>query len=145
LNSIGDTVPRTVVQGTDLNDLTFVGGARSAFRVEGTAVAAVPEPTNMLLLWTSLFSVLCLKCWFRGPMARRLVIFRVALGTNEIVYITRAYHVLVGNQVAATYIIGPLRYSINAFQALSLRLFGSGVGGADGLYFVCSLARVLLA
>jgi PEP-CTERM motif len=50
LISIGDTVPRAVVQGTDLNDLMFVGGARPAFRVEGTAVSAVPEPSSLALL-----------------------------------------------------------------------------------------------
>jgi hypothetical protein len=74
----------------------------------------------------------------------RLAFFRGALGTDEIIYMTRARHLLVGEYVDATY-IGALRYGINAFQALSLRIFGNGVTGADGLYFACSLAEVLLA
>lgn len=74
----------------------------------------------------------------------RLVFFRGALGTDEIVYITRAYQLLDGDQVPATY-IGALRYGINAFEALSLWLFGAGLAGADGLFFICSLGSILLA
>jgi 4-amino-4-deoxy-L-arabinose transferase-like glycosyltransferase len=74
----------------------------------------------------------------------RLAFFRGALGTDEIVYMTRARHLLAGDQVHASY-IGGLRYGINAFEAVSLRLFGSGMAGADGLFFICSLAEVLLA
>src|SRR5689334_15470182 len=74
----------------------------------------------------------------------RLAFFRGALGSDEIVYITRAYQLLNGEPMAATY-IGALRYGINLFQALSIGLFGSGLAGVDGLFFACSLAQVLLA
>jgi hypothetical protein len=74
----------------------------------------------------------------------RLAFFRGALGSDEIVYITRAHHLLNDEPMTATY-IGALRYGINLFQALSIKLFGNGVAGADGLFFACSLAQILLA
>jgi hypothetical protein len=53
----------------------------------------------------------------------RLAFFRGALGTDEIVYITQAQRLLSGDLGHATY-IGALRYGINGFQALSIRIFG---------------------
>jgi hypothetical protein len=74
----------------------------------------------------------------------RLAFFRGALGTDEIVYITQAQRLLSGDLGHATY-IGALRYGINGFQALSIRIFGNGVAGAGGLFFVCWLGNALLA
>lgn len=109
------------------------GVAKSMMRCEaGTA------GTRVQLDWAYAVVILAFAALIR------LIFFRGALGTDELVYITRAYHLLDGDQVAANY-IGALRYGINAFQAASLRLFGSGVAGADGLFFACSLGEVLLA
>lgn len=74
----------------------------------------------------------------------RLAFFRGALGTDEIVYLTQAQRLLHGDIGHATY-IGAVRYGINGFQALSIRLFGGGVAGAGGLFFLCSLGNALLA
>ena len=74
----------------------------------------------------------------------RLAFFRGALGTDEIVYITQAQRLLAGDLGHATY-IGAVRYGINGFQALSIRLFGNGTAGAGGLFFVCWLGNALLA
>jgi 4-amino-4-deoxy-L-arabinose transferase-like glycosyltransferase len=74
----------------------------------------------------------------------RLAFFRGALGTDEIVYITQAQRLLHGDVGHATY-IGAVRYGINGLQALSIRLFGSGVAGAAGLFLLCWLANTLLA
>ncbi len=74
----------------------------------------------------------------------RLAFFRGALGTDEIVYLTQAQHLLHGDIGHAVY-IGAVRYGINGFQALSIRLFGNGVAGADGLYFLCWLGNTLVA
>lgn len=74
----------------------------------------------------------------------RLAFFRGALGTDEIVYLTQAQRLLNGDIGHAIY-IGAVRYGINGFQALSIRLFGNGVAGAGGLYFLCWLGNALLA
>lgn len=74
----------------------------------------------------------------------RVAFFSRGLGTDEIVYMTQAHHLLDGDFGTARY-VGAIRYGINAFQALSIRLFGKGVAGAAGLFFACSLANVLLA
>jgi 4-amino-4-deoxy-L-arabinose transferase-like glycosyltransferase len=74
----------------------------------------------------------------------RLAFFRGALGTDEIVYLTQAQRLLNGDIGHAVY-IGAVRYGINGFQALSIRLFGNGVAGAGGLYFLCWLGNALLA
>jgi hypothetical protein len=74
----------------------------------------------------------------------RLAFFRGALGTDEIVYLTQAQRLLNGDIGHAVY-IGAVRYGINGFQALSIRLFGNGVAGAGGLYFLCCLGNALLA
>jgi hypothetical protein len=87
--------------------------------------------------WACAFAILA----FAALM--RLAFFRGALGSDEIVYITRAHHLLNGEPMAATY-IGALRYGINLFQALSIGLFGGGVAGAGGLFFACSLGQILL-
>ena len=71
----------------------------------------------------------------------RLAFFRGALGTDEIVYLTQAQRLLNGDIGHAVY-IGAVRYGINGFQALSIRLFGNGVAGAGGLYFLCWLHSV---
>ncbi len=74
----------------------------------------------------------------------RAALFSRGLGTDEIVYISQAYHLLDGDFSRGTY-LGAIRYGVNAFQALSIALFGNGVIGAAGLFFICSLANVLLA
>ena len=74
----------------------------------------------------------------------RLAFFRGALGTDEITYITQAQHLLNGD-IGHTIYIGAVRYGINGFQALSIRLFGNGMAGAAGLYFLCWLGNALLA
>ncbi len=74
----------------------------------------------------------------------RLVFFRGALGTDEIVYLTQAQRLLTGDIGHAIY-IGAVRYGINGFLALSIRLFGNGVAGAGGLFFLCWLGNALLA
>ena len=74
----------------------------------------------------------------------RLAFFRGALGTDEIVYLTQAQRLLNGDIGHAVY-IGAVRYGINGFQALSIRLFGNGVAGAGGLYFLCWLGNALLS
>jgi Dolichyl-phosphate-mannose-protein mannosyltransferase len=73
----------------------------------------------------------------------RAAFFSGGLGSDEIVYISQAYHLLDGDFAKASY-IGAIRYGINGFQALSIRLFGTGMMGAAGLYFACSLGNVLL-
>jgi len=78
-----------------------------------------------------------------GGATLRLAFFSGGLGTDEIVYLSQAHHLLSGDFNPAGY-LGAIRYGINAFQALSLCLFGNGVTGAAGLYFACSLASILL-
>jgi Dolichyl-phosphate-mannose-protein mannosyltransferase len=86
-----------------------------------------------------LFAVVILV--FAGLL--RIAFFSGGLGTDEIVYISQAYHLLDGELGKASY-VGAIRYGINAFQALSFRLFGNSVVGAAGLYFACSLGNVIL-
>ncbi len=74
----------------------------------------------------------------------RLAFFSEALGSDEIVYLTRAQHILHGEYPQAAY-IGAMRDGINIFLAASILLFGSGIGGASGLFFACSLGQVVLA
>lgn len=74
----------------------------------------------------------------------RAALFSRGLGTDEIVYISQAYHLLDGDFSRGIY-LGAIRYGVNAFQALSIALFGNGIMGAGGLFFACSLANVLLA
>src|ERR1700730_1925606 len=74
----------------------------------------------------------------------RLAFFSRGLGTDEIVYITQAHHLLDGDFGRATY-VGAIRYGINAFQALSIRLFGGGIAGAGGRFLALSLANLLIA
>ncbi len=74
----------------------------------------------------------------------RILFFSGGLGTDEIVYLTHAYHFVEGDYLRTTY-IGGMRDGINAFLATSLWLFGRGVVGAGGLFFICSLAQVALA
>jgi 4-amino-4-deoxy-L-arabinose transferase-like glycosyltransferase len=74
----------------------------------------------------------------------RAALFSRGLGTDEIVYISQAYHLLDGDFSRGIY-LGAIRYGVNALQALSIALFGDGVVGAAGLFFICSLANVLLA
>lgn len=74
----------------------------------------------------------------------RLLFFPGGLGSDEIVYLTHAYHLLQGDYLHTSY-IGGMRDAINAFLAASLWLFGKGIAGAGGLFFACSLGQVILA
>jgi hypothetical protein len=74
----------------------------------------------------------------------RLAFFSEALGSDEIVYLTRAQHILHGEYPQAVY-IGAMRDGINIFLTASILLFGTGIGGASGLFFACSLGQVVLA
>lgn len=76
--------------------------------------------------------------------AIRIAFWARGLGTDEIVYISQAYHLLDAEFPRAS-CLGAVRYGINGLQALSIRLFGNGVAGAEALFFVCSIAGVLLA
>ncbi|HEX3485913.1 MAG TPA: glycosyltransferase family 39 protein [Micropepsaceae bacterium] len=89
-------------------------------------------------LFFDLFAILALAA------LTRLVFFSEALGTDEIVYLTRAQHILHGEYPPAVY-IGAMRDGINLFLAASISLFGTGIGGASGLFFACSLGQVSLA
>ena len=70
--------------------------------------------------------------------------FSEALGSDEVVYLTRAQHILHGEYPPAVY-IGAMRDGINIFLAASIFLFGTGIAGARGLFFACSLSQVFLA
>ncbi len=85
-----------------------------------------------------LFSILALAA------LARLVFFSETVGSDEIVYLTRAQHILHGEYPQAVY-IGAMRDGINIFLAASIFLFGTGIGGASGLFFACSLGQVFLA
>jgi hypothetical protein len=74
----------------------------------------------------------------------RLAFFSEPLGSDEIVYLTRAQHILHGEYPQAVY-IGAMRDGINIFLAASIFLFGTGIAGASGLFFACSLGQVFLA
>jgi 4-amino-4-deoxy-L-arabinose transferase-like glycosyltransferase len=74
----------------------------------------------------------------------RLAFFSEPLGSDEIVYLTRAQQILNGEYPQAVY-IGAMRDGINIFLAASIFLFGTGIGGASGLFFACSLGQVFLA
>lgn len=89
-------------------------------------------------LFFDLFPILALAALVR------LVFFSEAVGSDEIVYLTRAQHILHGEYPPAVY-IGAMRDGINLFLAASIFLFGTGVGGASGLLFACSLGQVVLA
>jgi hypothetical protein len=89
-------------------------------------------------LFFDLFAILALAA------LARLVFFSEGLGSDEIVYLTRAQHILHGEYPPAVY-IGAMRDGINVFLAASIFLFGTGIGGASGLYFACSLGQVFLA
>ena len=73
----------------------------------------------------------------------RLIFFSEAVGSDEIVYLTRAQYILRGEYPPAVY-IGAMRDGINIFLAASIFLFGTGIGGASGLFFACSLGQVFL-
>jgi hypothetical protein len=73
----------------------------------------------------------------------RIAFFSQGLGTDEIVYMSQARRLLDGELPHATY-LGAVRYGINGFQALSMGLFGNGLAGAGGLFFICSLSTILL-
>ena len=90
------------------------------------------------LYWGQLLAVLTFAS------LTRLVFFPRGLGSDEIVYLTHAYHLLQGDYLHTSY-IGGMRDGINAFLAASLWLFGNGVAGASGLFFACSLGQVILA
>jgi hypothetical protein len=103
--------------------------------------AELPAPstvTGVRADWVGAASVLIFAATLR------IAFFSRGLGTDEIVYISQAYRLLDGQFPHAAY-LGAVRYGINAFQALSIELFGNGAVGAAGLFFVCSLGSILLA
>ena len=71
MNSIGDTGP--VAQGTDLAALRPLPRLRPAFEIDGTAPAAIPEPSGVLLLGSGLLA-LCLIRRRPAGLFRRLQI-----------------------------------------------------------------------
>src|SRR3954463_4766773 len=103
---------------------------------EATIRSAVARPQRKeglnKRLFFDLFAILALAA------LARLAFFSEALGTDEIVYLTRAQHILHGEYPQAVY-IGAMRDGINVFLAASILLFGTGIGGASGLFFACSL------
>ena len=103
-----------------------------------TALTRSDAPSGVKSAWVSAILIL-----LAGALIR-VAFFRGALGTDEIVYLTQAQRLLHGDIGHATY-IGAVRYGINGFQALSIRLFGSGMAGAAGLFFLCWLGNTLLA
>jgi 4-amino-4-deoxy-L-arabinose transferase-like glycosyltransferase len=94
--------------------------------------------TGIQLDWLYLFAILAFAA------LARIIFFSGALGTDEIVYLTQAYHLLQGDYLHTSY-IGGMRDGINAFLAASISLFGRGIVGAGGLFFACSLGQVALA
>jgi hypothetical protein len=96
------------------------------------------ENASSKRLFFDLFAILALAA------LARLAFFSEALGTDEIVYLTRAQHILHWEYPQAVY-IGAMRDGINIFLAASIFLFGTGIGGASGLFFACSLGQVVLA
>ena len=116
--------------------------SRTAAMVQSAAQsAAVPrlqENASSKRLFFDLFAILALAA------LARLAFFSEALGTDEIVYLTRAQHILHWEYPQAVY-IGAMRDGINIFLAASIFLFGTGIGGASGLFFACSLGQVVLA
>jgi hypothetical protein len=105
---------------------------------QSAAAQRLPENTSSKRLFFDLFAILALAA------LARLAFFSEALGTDEIVYLTRAQHILHGEYPQAVY-IGAMRDGINIFLAASILLFGTGIGGASGLFFACSLGQVVLA
>jgi 4-amino-4-deoxy-L-arabinose transferase-like glycosyltransferase len=100
--------------------------------------AKSPTVTGVRADWVSAAIILIFAA------ALRIAFFSRGLGTDEIVYISQAYRLLEGQFPHSTY-LGAVRYGINGFQALSIELFGNGVVGAAGLFFICSLGIILLA
>ena len=96
-----------------------------------------PAKTHVKLEWLYAGLILTFAAVIRAALFSR------GLGTDEIVYISQAYHLLDGDFSRGVY-LGAIRHGVNAFQALSIALFGNGVLGVGGLFFACSLANVLL-
>jgi len=105
---------------------------------QSAAAQRLQENASSKRLFFDLFAILALAA------LARLAFFSEALGTDEIVYLTRAQHILHGEYPQAVY-VGAMRDGINIFLAASILLFGTGIGGASGLFFACSLGQVVLA
>src|SRR5580700_10646142 len=116
--------------------------SRTAAMVQSAAQsAAVPRLQGECLKEAIVFRLVRHSCACRpGPPG----FFSEAPGTDEIVYLTRAQHILHWEYPQAVY-IGAMRDGINIFLAASIFLFGTGIGGASGLFFACSLGQVVLA
>jgi len=116
--------------------------SRTAAMVQSAAQsAAVPrlqENASSKRLFFDLFAILALAA------LARLAFFPKRWGPDEIVYLTRDQHILHWEYPQAVY-IGAMRDGINIFLAASIFLFGTGIGGASGLFFACSLGQVVLA
>jgi hypothetical protein len=105
---------------------------------QSAAAQRLQENASSKRLFFDLFAIPALAA------QARLAFFSEALGTDEIVYLTRAQHILHGEYPQAVY-VGAMRDGINIFLAASILLFGTGIGGASGLFFACSLGQVVLA
>jgi len=116
---------------------TILGTARMSITSD-TTVPGVRDHVGRGLLWLDLLLLV------PAAAVLRLAFFRGGLGTDEVVYLAQAHRLLQGDPGRSTY-VGAIRYGINAFDALSVWLFGPGPAGADGLFFACSLAEVVLA
>src|ERR1700759_4756941 len=92
------------------------------------------DPWSMTELSRSDLAVGVKTSWLYGILILllaaliRLAFFRGALGTDEIVYLTQAQR-LVNGDIGHPVYIGAVRYGINGFEALSIRLFGNGAAG----------------
>ena len=123
----GGTNPRTAAAAGPNGPLSNLADGRAA-----------RSSSYVQLDWGYLFLIIAFAALLR------IVFFSGALGTDEIVYLTHAYHLLQGDYLPTTY-IAAMRDGINAFLAASLWLFGKGTAGAGGLFFICSVAQVALS
>ena len=116
--------------------------SRTAAMVQSAAQSAAVPGSRRMPQASDCFST-C-SPFLRLPPWLAWLFFSEALGTDEIVYLTRAQHILHWEYPQAVY-IGAMRDGINIFLAASIFLFGTGIGGASGLFFACSLGQVVLA
>src|SRR6516162_7081729 len=102
----GGTNPRTAAAAGPNGPLSNLADGRAA-----------RSSSYVQLDWGYLFLIIAFAALLR------IVFFSGALGSDEIVYLTHAYHLLQGDYLPTTY-IAAMRDGINAFLAASLWLFG---------------------